>query len=216
VMSAVDEGEVGVASGINNTVARVAGLLAVAVIGLVAMDIFERELSTSLRSLDLSPTLRSAVAAEPRTLGDVALPAGATAEEGRALERAAAEALVASFRWVAVLCALLAAGASAAAAATIERAPLRARSGELALASCAHLELIVDVEPRTTGCEECLRIGERWVHLRICLTCGHVGCCDASKRRHATAHFWTTQHPIVRSLEAGETWRWCYLDDVAL
>src|SRR6185503_4408888 len=98
VMAAVDESEVGVASGVNNTVARVAGLLAVAVIGLVAMDIFERELSTSLRSLDLSPTQRSAVAAEPRTLGEVALPAGATAEEGRALERAAAEALVASFR----------------------------------------------------------------------------------------------------------------------
>ena len=81
---------------------------------------------------------------------------------------------------------------------------------------CGHLELVLDATPRTQGCEECLRIGERWVHLRLCLSCGHVGCCDSSRHRHATAHFWTTAHPIVRSLEPGETWRWCYVDETAV
>lgn len=216
VMGAVDEGEVGIASGVSNTTARVAALLAVAIVGLVAVDVFGREFSVSLHSLDLSPTVRTALAAERRTLGDIALPAGATAEERRAVEGAAAGALVASFRWVVVLCALLAAGAGITAAATIESAPARAPGADAALASCAHLELIVDVAPRTSGCEECLQLGARWVHLRLCLTCGHVGCCDSSQHHHATAHFWATQHPIVRTLEAGETWRWCYLDDTAV
>jgi hypothetical protein len=115
-----------------------------------------------------------------------------------------------------MLCALLAGGAAVVAATTID-AHVAAAPGEPASPiTCAHLELIVDAAPRTSGCEECLALGERWVHLRLCLSCGHVGCCDSSKRRHATAHFWATQHPIVRSLEPGEGWRWCYLDDAAV
>lgn len=66
------------------------------------------------------------------------------------------------------------------------------------------------------GCEDCLAIGARWVHLRVCLSCGHVGCCDASPNRHATAHFLRTKHPIVSSAEPGETWCWCYADERAL
>jgi len=80
--------------------------------------------------------------------------------------------------------------------------------------ACSHLDQIKDVAPRTRGCEECLAIGAQWVHLRMCLTCGHVGCCDSSPNRHATAHFHGTGHPIVRSVEPGESWRWCYVDDV--
>jgi uncharacterized UBP type Zn finger protein len=72
------------------------------------------------------------------------------------------------------------------------------------------------VSPRTVGCEECLREGLAWVHLRVCLSCGHVGCCDSSRGRHATAHFWATEHPIVQSLEHGEDWRWCYVDDITV
>jgi Na+/H+ antiporter len=64
------------------------------------------------------------------------------------------------------------------------------------------------------GCEECLRDGTRWVHLRLCLTCGHVGCCDSSVGRHATAHFHETGHPVMRSIEPGEAWRWCYVDEL--
>jgi uncharacterized UBP type Zn finger protein len=77
-----------------------------------------------------------------------------------------------------------------------------------------HLSMIRRVYPRTPdGCEECLRLGTEWVHLRLCLTCGHVGCCDSSPLRHARAHAYSAGHPIVRSFEPGESWRWCYVDE---
>jgi uncharacterized UBP type Zn finger protein len=79
--------------------------------------------------------------------------------------------------------------------------------------ACAHLNQIRAVEPNTPeGCEECLRTGGSWVHLRLCLTCGHVGCCDNSPGKHATKHFHDTLHPIIRSFEPGERWGWCYVD----
>jgi len=82
---------------------------------------------------------------------------------------------------------------------------------------CEHLDRIRDVEPRTPdGCEECLAMGASWVHLRLCLTCGHVGCCDSSPNRHASKHFRDSGHPIVQSFEPGESWRWCYVDEVWL
>ena len=80
--------------------------------------------------------------------------------------------------------------------------------------TCSHLGLVHDVAPSADGCEDCLRVGGRWVHLRLCMTCGHVGCCDSSPGRHARFHFHTTGHPIVRSLEPGEDWLWCYADEV--
>jgi len=82
------------------------------------------------------------------------------------------------------------------------------------VATCDHLAAApVDVAPTTPeGCAECLQLGERWVHLRLCLTCGHVGCCDSSPNRHATAHFHETGHPIIRSFQPGESWRWCFVD----
>jgi uncharacterized UBP type Zn finger protein len=73
-----------------------------------------------------------------------------------------------------------------------------------------------DVEPSADGCEECLAIGDDWVHLQLCSTCGHVGCCDSSKNEHATKHFRATRHPIVRSFESGEDWLWCYVDETFL
>jgi hypothetical protein len=81
---------------------------------------------------------------------------------------------------------------------------------------CTHLNSINDVSPLTPGCEECLRAGDAWLHLRLCLSCGHVGCCDDSKNQHATKHFHATEHPIIQSLEAGEDWRWCYVDEMLL
>ena len=81
------------------------------------------------------------------------------------------------------------------------------------MTTCTHQDQIHDVVPSTTaGCEDCLRLGTRWVHLRMCLSCGHVGCCDSSPERHATAHFNTSTHPIMRSQEPGEDWRWCFVD----
>jgi uncharacterized UBP type Zn finger protein len=80
---------------------------------------------------------------------------------------------------------------------------------------CTHLDMIRDVTPRTPeGCEECLAMGDTWVHLRLCLTCGHVGCCDSSKNKHATKHFRATLHPIIQSYQPGEDWVYCYADDV--
>ena len=81
---------------------------------------------------------------------------------------------------------------------------------------CRHFLAIGDVHPSSTaGCEECLKLGSPWVHLRICMSCGHVGCCDDSPLRHATAHFRKTRHPVMKSYEPGETWGWCYADEVA-
>lgn len=81
---------------------------------------------------------------------------------------------------------------------------------------CEHMSQIRDVTPSGDGCEECLKTGDTWVHLRMCLICGHVGCCDASKNKHASKHFRATSHPIMRSLEPGEDWGWCYVDQKAL
>lgn len=83
--------------------------------------------------------------------------------------------------------------------------------------TCEHFASIPDVEPKTpTGCEECLATGGQWVHLRVCLECGHVGCCDNSPGRHATRHFHRTKHPVIRSYEPGEEWGWCYVDEVMI
>ncbi|HYO61142.1 MAG TPA: UBP-type zinc finger domain-containing protein [Actinomycetota bacterium] len=78
---------------------------------------------------------------------------------------------------------------------------------------CAHLDQIREVTPGSRGCEECLKSGDRWVHLRLCLHCGHVGCCDSSPNRHATAHHRATDHAIIRSFEPGEDWMYCYVDE---
>lgn len=86
----------------------------------------------------------------------------------------------------------------------------------MAMEACPHVKEIRDVRPSGTGCKECLEKGDTWVHLRMCLICGHVGCCDSSKNKHATKHFHRTHHPIVRSMEPGEDWRWCYVDEMML
>ena len=78
---------------------------------------------------------------------------------------------------------------------------------------CEHVNQIADVTPSADGCEDCLKTGDRWVHLRLCETCGHVGCCDSSPNKHATKHYHATQHPVVKSFEPGEEWGYCYPDD---
>lgn len=85
------------------------------------------------------------------------------------------------------------------------------------MAQCTHIDSIEvkDVPADVPGCEDCLREGTRWVHLRMCQSCGHIGCCDNSPRRHATAHYNETGHPIIKSAEAGEDWSWCYVDELA-
>ena len=89
------------------------------------------------------------------------------------------------------------------------------------MADCKHLRAITPQQYQRkantpNGCEECLAIGDQWVHLRLCLECGHVGCCDSSKNKHATKHFHKTKHPIMQSLEPGEDWGWCFVDEVEI
>jgi len=80
---------------------------------------------------------------------------------------------------------------------------------------CKHLAQVRVVEPKTPdGCEECLASGDEWVHLRLCLECGHVGCCDDSPNRHATKHFHKTNHPVMRSFEPGEDWGFCFVENL--
>lgn len=81
--------------------------------------------------------------------------------------------------------------------------------------SCEHLgEIKVTAAPGQHVCPECVAKGDRWVHLRMCLTCGQVGCCDSSKNKHATKHFHTSHHPLMRSIEPREAWVWCYVDEM--
>lgn len=80
---------------------------------------------------------------------------------------------------------------------------------------CTHLKQIRVTKTDKHVCEECVKTGDSWVHLRMCLECGHVGCCDSSKNRHATKHFHATRHPLIRSIEPGERWIWCYVDELA-
>src|SRR6476659_591629 len=83
-------------------------------------------------------------------------------------------------------------------------------------ATCTHLDTVhLDVTPSSeVGCSECLKTGDRWLHLRLCLECGQVGCCDSSPNKHAAKHFHRTKHPLIRSIEPGEAWVWCYVDEV--
>jgi len=82
-------------------------------------------------------------------------------------------------------------------------------------ANCSHLNTIKVTETDVHVCEDCVKTGDRWVHLRLCLECGHVGCCDSSKNKHATKHFHRSKHPLMRSIEPGEQWIWCYVDELS-
>jgi uncharacterized UBP type Zn finger protein len=81
---------------------------------------------------------------------------------------------------------------------------------------CGHAKEIGPVQASGTGCKECLEMSDRWVHLRLCMTCGQVGCCDNSRNKHATKHYHETGHPIIRSFEPGEAWLYCYPDEAVI
>lgn len=93
----------------------------------------------------------------------------------------------------------------------VELNPFQAHSSR-----CAHVGEARVVRYGEQVCPECVAVNDRWVHLRICMICGHVGCCDNSKNKHATAHFKKTGHPLIKSIEAGEDWAWCYVDELFL
>ena len=80
--------------------------------------------------------------------------------------------------------------------------------------ACTHLDQVKFTQSKERVCEECVKKGDKWVHLRMCLICGNVGCCDSSKNKHATKHFHQSKHPLMRSIEPGESWVWCYVDEI--
>jgi uncharacterized UBP type Zn finger protein len=84
------------------------------------------------------------------------------------------------------------------------------------MTTCTHIDQIEPVTPAANGCVGCLAVGDRWVHLRVCMTCGYVGCCDSSKNKHASHHALTTDHPIVQSFEPREHWLWCFVDETVV
>jgi uncharacterized UBP type Zn finger protein len=88
--------------------------------------------------------------------------------------------------------------------------------GQVSSPDCSHLDQIQNVTPSAEGCEDCLNMGGRWVHLRICLVCGHVGCCDNSPNTHATRHYHDTQHALIQSFEPNEDWIWCFVDEALI
>lgn len=98
--------------------------------------------------------------------------------------------------------------------ATVQDAIRRVKAGELKRpTSCNHLDQIQLVSPGTVGCEDCLKSGSTWIHLRVCLICGYVGCCNSSPNKHASRHAREAGHPVVMSMENGEDWMWCYEDE---
>jgi MFS family permease len=216
VLATVEPAEAGVASGVNNTAARVGTLLAVGIIGVVALALYGRALERRLAAAAVPAEVARTLVAERRSLADMTIPGWVTPEERASLADLVGAAFLDAFRGSMLLCALLVLGGAATAAATLGTIDVRATDDvTTATPTCDHFDAVTDPEPRTRGCEECLRTGDTWVHLRLCLSCGHVGCCDSSRNRHASAHFWSSRHAVVRSLEPGEDWRWCYLDEVA-
>ncbi|HEV7734634.1 MAG TPA: MFS transporter [Candidatus Binatia bacterium] len=216
VLAAVSPSSAGVASGVNSTAARVGTLLAVAVTGVVTLALYSAALEHRLVEADVPADVARTLVAERRNLADTSIPDWVAPTERPALSTLLHDAFLDGFRGAVLLCAALVLAGAAVAAVTLDAAGTQPLDDTDATPTCDHLDTITDAPPRTDGCEECLRLGETWIHLRACLACGHVGCCDSSKHRHASRHFWASQHPIVRSAEPGETWRWCYVDEIAV
>jgi predicted MFS family arabinose efflux permease len=230
-LGTVDAAHSGMASGVNNT-ARQLGIAA-GIAGLGA--VFEARLADGTGALLTSggvPGPQATVAADLAASGDLA---GAASSLGRAAT-ALVPAYTTSFTHaltivflvgigvialgalVAVALIRPAAAPAAAPARTVSFAVVGDADGRPTEATCAHLDQAsADVTPSTDqGCEDCLRDGTTWVHLRKCLRCGHIGCCDSSPGRHASRHWHTSSHPLVQSFQPGEDWAWCYPDELLL
>ena len=235
-MNSVSGSHSGLASGVNNAVSRTAGLLAIPILGIFVFLVFSGSLDDRVQNLDLSPKAQQQLEAEKVDLGGAEVPPGVSEETGKEIETAIEQSFLDAFR-LAMFIAAGSALASAVAAAIIiegkdraapaergpaeERRPPREESSMRRLMrvlrrECTHLDQINDVEPSAEGCEECLQMGDTWVHLRECLICGHVGCCDSSKNKHATKHFHATEHLLVQSFQPDEDWIWCYVDEVVM
>jgi EmrB/QacA subfamily drug resistance transporter len=216
VLAAVPSAAAGVASGVNNAAARVGTLLAVALVGVLALALYTASLDRRLAQADVAPETARFLVAERRNLADTTLPPWIEPAERARLGALVGDAFVDGFRHAVLWCAFVTLLGGVTGLLTLGALEADRSEGDPPMPVCSHLDSIQQVQPHADGCEECLRLGDTWVHLRLCLGCGHVGCCDSSKNKHATKHFWATRHPIVRSLEPGEDWRWCYVDETVV
>jgi EmrB/QacA subfamily drug resistance transporter len=215
VLSSVSPAEAGIASGMNNTAARIGSLLAIAAIGVVAFALYVSALERGVSTAAIPLNVARAFVDGRRDFADTTIPDWIGAAERPLLTQIAGDAFLYGFRGAVLLCAAVVLGGATVSLFLRENtgAPVTDDSTGII---CEHLGAITQLEPGVRACEACLRNGDTWIHLRQCVSCGHVGCCDSSKNQHATRHFWSSHHPIVRSLEPGEEWRWCYVDEIAV
>ena len=240
VLAGVEDQHAGVASGVNNAVARVAELLGIAVVGVVVAARFSAVIDGRVDASGLTPAARTVLLeAKSRPLVAPSL-ANLSAAERTRVAAAATAASVAGFHVGIALGGGMIALAGVVAGLGIRNPRRAVRAEDCAGGSlvghpednaackppifheppmrgegrCSHLDTIRIRPERVEGCEECLKTGDRWMHLRVCLACGHVGCCDGSRHRHARRHAATAGHPIVQSAEPGEYWCWCYVDEI--
>lgn len=214
-LACVEPAAAGIASGVNNTAARVGTVLAVAIVGIVITTSYGYAIDRRLATNDVPSAARAVVSAR-RSLWDVTIPESVPPDAHAWASTTLRDAFLESFRGAVLLCGAFALLGAAVAALTIPPVPAAPADEDAMAPACEHVASIVDLRASGDGCPQCVRMGDSWVHLRLCLSCGHVGCCDSSKNRHATEHFWASRHPIVRSLEPGEDWRWCYVDEIAV
>ena len=233
-LSTVDAAHSGMASGVNNTARQVGIAAGIAGLGAVLQSRLAAEIAGTLTSAGV-PALLSGAAAERAASGDLDEAAQSLGPAGASVAAVYAAAFGHALTTVFLIgIAITVLGGLVAVALirpTIDRAaapqpgPPTTRfvvagdaAGQLTDMSCTHLDQIVDGAPPGTpdGCEDCQRDGGAWVHLRKCLECGHIGCCDNSPGRHATHHWRATGHPIIQSFQPGEDWAWCYPDELLL
>jgi MFS family permease len=216
VLASVEPAAAGIASGVNNTAARVGTVLAVAIVGVLVAVLYGRALDRRLATAGVPAGVSRVLVSQRQNLANVTIPEAVAPADRASVVAVIHDAFLESFRGAVLLCAAFVLLGAGLAAYTITASDTTRTEPATALPTCEHVAAIVDPQPRSQGCAECVRTGDSWVHLRVCLSCGYVGCCDSSKNRHATKHFWSSRHPIVRSLEPGEDWRWCYVDEVAV
>jgi EmrB/QacA subfamily drug resistance transporter len=228
VMSAVSEARTGVASGINNSVSRLAGLLAVALFGTLAVLLFQHGLSARLAGAGFEASSSVVLAAREigKSLTAIPIPASVTGAARTELAAAVRASFLQSFGIIMLTAAGLAVLSSAVAVFSIgrEKADLGLDSealvhpvgkGTTMATACSHIEAVSTVkQPERRECEECVKTGDKWVHLRTCQECHRTLCCDNSPNRHATEHAQASGHPVVASAEPGERWLYCYPDEV--
>jgi hypothetical protein len=216
VLASVEPAAAGIASGVNNTAARAGTVLAVAIVGVLVAALYGRALDRRLVAGGVPADVARVLVSERQNLTNVTIPEAVPPANRASLTGIVHGAFLESFRGAVLFCAALTLLGAGLAAYTITASDATTTEPAAAIPTCDHVDAIVDPRPRSAGCAECLRTGDSWVHLRLCLSCGYVGCCDSSKNQHATKHFWSSRHPIVRSLAPGEDWRWCYVDEIAV